>query len=203
MYYVRAGLPIQELAFLGRWKSNVVLQYAEEALQEKAILVPSFHGSEPGDSEDKMKDLPDPSQVMNMAAPATPALTAMIPRPAQNETIPGLLNSLKSPRDLWVVTKGRGWKNRPRHLVTKATWNLAMSCWTTACGWNFAVKSSDFYFVSGSVSDKLKCNKCCLLDRGATSQEGTDGRTGLQKEPAGQIGSVGEPVLPKKRRRLA
>jgi len=203
MYYVRAGLPIQELAFLGRWKSNVVLQYAEEALQEKAILVPSFHGSEPGDSEDKMKDLPDPSQVMNMAAPATPALTAMIPRPAQNETIPGLLNSLKSPRDLWVVTKGRGWKNRPRHLVTMATWNLAMSCWTTACGWNFAVKSSDFYFVSGSVSDKLKCNKCCLLDRGATSQEGTDGRTGLQKEPAGQIGSVGEPVLPKKRRRLA
>ena len=32
-----AGLPIQELAFLGRWKSNVVLTYAEEALQERVV----------------------------------------------------------------------------------------------------------------------------------------------------------------------
>ena len=29
MMYVRAGLPLQEVAFLGRWKSNVVLMYAE------------------------------------------------------------------------------------------------------------------------------------------------------------------------------
>ena len=34
MMYVRAGLPLQEIAFLGRWKSNVVLTYAEEALEE-------------------------------------------------------------------------------------------------------------------------------------------------------------------------
>ena len=33
MAYVRMGLPIQELAFLGRWKSNVVFTYAEQALQ--------------------------------------------------------------------------------------------------------------------------------------------------------------------------
>ena len=34
MAYVRVGLPIQELAFLGRWKSSVVLRYAEDALQD-------------------------------------------------------------------------------------------------------------------------------------------------------------------------
>ena len=34
MIYVRAGLPLQEVAFLGRWKSNTVLIYAEEALEE-------------------------------------------------------------------------------------------------------------------------------------------------------------------------
>ena len=33
MNYVRLGMPIQELAFLGRWKSSVVLSYAEDALQ--------------------------------------------------------------------------------------------------------------------------------------------------------------------------
>lgn len=46
MYCVRAGLPIQELAFLGRWKSNVALTYAEEALQEQAVFVPDLHGKE-------------------------------------------------------------------------------------------------------------------------------------------------------------
>ena len=35
MFYVRRGMAIQELAFLGRWRSSVVLNYAEEALQEK------------------------------------------------------------------------------------------------------------------------------------------------------------------------
>ena len=32
---VRLGLPIQELALLGRWKSSVVLTYAEDALQSE------------------------------------------------------------------------------------------------------------------------------------------------------------------------
>lgn len=27
---------------------------------------------------------------------------------------------------LWVVTKGGGWRGRPRHLVLKASWNLPM-----------------------------------------------------------------------------
>ena len=45
-----------------------------------------------------------------------------------------------------------------------------MSSWSTACGWNFAVKSSDFYFVSGKVTDKLKCSKCELLMKSPTSQ---------------------------------
>jgi len=39
MLYVRKGLPIQELAFLGRWRSSVVLAYAEEALQEKPMTL--------------------------------------------------------------------------------------------------------------------------------------------------------------------
>ena len=34
--YVRAGMRIQDLAFLGRWKSDV-LQYAEEALEEMPV----------------------------------------------------------------------------------------------------------------------------------------------------------------------
>ena len=198
------SLPIQELAFLGRWKSNVVLQYAEEALQEKAISVPGLHAQEEVRVDDVVKDQAPPQQQQQqpgVAAPSTPAFTAMIPVPAAGQPVPGLLHSLQSPRDLWMVTKARGWKGRPRHLVTKASWNLAMSSWTTACGWNFALKSSDFYFVSGAATDKLKCTKCCALETCATSHKGVDGRTGFEIEPLSQNGSSGEPDKPRKKRR--
>jgi len=150
MYYVRAGLPIQELAFLGRWKSNMVLQNAEEALQEKAIMVRSLQGQDNIRMDNVRRDQQPSEQVSVRVAPSTPAFTAMVPSPAAKETVPGLFYSLQSPRDLGVVTKGRGWKGRPRHLVTKASWNLAMSSWTTACGGNFAVKSADFFCIGGS-----------------------------------------------------
>ena len=61
MYYVRAGLPLQELAFLGRWKSNVVLSCAEEALQEKAVRVPRSMEEEEGLADHVLKELPTAS----------------------------------------------------------------------------------------------------------------------------------------------
>jgi hypothetical protein len=136
MYYVRAGLPIQELAFLCRWKSNVVLSYAEEALQERAVFVPDLHGtqesSQTGAPMTPSNVTKDPTE--SLRAPSTPAWTVMKMGEDQVEPNMGLAQSLKSPRDLWVVTKGRGWRGRPRHLVLKASWNLPMSEWTTACG---------------------------------------------------------------------
>ena len=37
MFYVRQGMTIQDLAYLGRWKSNAVLRYAEEALETQPV----------------------------------------------------------------------------------------------------------------------------------------------------------------------
>ena len=179
MYYVRAGLPIQELAFLGRWKSNIVLSYAEEALQERAMFVPDFHGENITASGSSPQP-PDPPKGVDSEAPrapSTPAWTVMRMGEDQIEPCLGLAQSLKSPRDLWAVTKGRGWRGRPRHLVLKASWNLPMSEWTTACGWNFAQRSSDYYFVFGAVTDKLKCTKCDGLKKSATSHMGQEMRS--------------------------
>ena len=135
-------------------------------------------------------------------APSTPALTAMKVEQAPPEVLPPLSQALQSPRDLWVVTKGRGWRGRPRHLVTKASWNLLMSSWTISCGWNFAQKSTDFYFVSGSVSDKLKCSKCDTLRSCATSQKGQGLRTGFEDDAlAGTSTSV--PANARRKRRHA
>eukprot|EP00435_Cladocopium_sp_Y103_P070826 s648_g36.t1 len=141
MYYVRQGLPIQELAFLGRWKSSVVLVYAEEALQEKPMTLPGTLEEKP--VEDKNK-----TQKASSKADGGP-------RQGQKTTL-ALQQAFGKPKDLWVVTKGRGWKGRPRHLVTKATWNLPVKEWSTACGWSFAANSSEFYFLTGAQVDKMK-----------------------------------------------
>eukprot|EP00435_Cladocopium_sp_Y103_P051317 s861_g15.t2 len=145
MYYVRNGLAIQELAFLGRWKSSVVLSYAEEALQETPMGI-----------------------ARSTAAGATDKVTAVV----KGEGVPSsrkvskanqpdsLEKAFDKPRDLWVVTKGKGWRSRPRHLVTKASWNLPIKEWSTACGWLFAQQSAEFYFVHGREVDKEKCSKC-------------------------------------------
>jgi hypothetical protein len=92
---VRKGLPIQELAFLGRWKSSVVLAYAEEARQEKP-----------------------------MGLPATPMTLARVDKskkdavgedktrisPKDGGALRSMEMAFAKPKDSRVVTKGRGWK---------------------------------------------------------------------------------------------
>ena len=93
----------------------------------------------------------------------------MAPTPRLNENVEmeSLTQAFGKPKDLWVVTTGRGWKNRPRHLVTRAFWNLPIKQWSTACGWNFACSSTEFYFVCGRQVDKEKCTKCVNYEKGA------------------------------------
>lgn len=151
MFYMRQGLPIQELAFLGRWKSSVVLQYTGEALQEKAveILQPTGH-----------------SNVSIRTTNVSAETESFLPKENKFQASPETINerdishTFDKPKDLWAVTKGRGWKNRPKHRVTKAAWTLPIKSSTTACGWQFANHSSEFYFLTCSQVDKAKCSKC-------------------------------------------
>jgi hypothetical protein len=37
MYYTRKGMDVQDISFLGRWRSSAVFRYMEEALQERPM----------------------------------------------------------------------------------------------------------------------------------------------------------------------
>ena len=161
MFYVRRGLPIQELAFLGRWRSSVVLTYAEEALQEKPVTLPAPHLPL---EDTKAKDKP---MVQDESGQKSPKMEESAPPHAELS----LERAFDKPKNLWVVTKGKGWKNRPKHLVTKATWQLPIREWSTACGWAFAVNSSEFCFLTGTMVDEPKCQKCEAYLKGATVSE--------------------------------
>ena len=187
MYYVRNNLPIQELAFLGRWRSNIVLQYAEEALQEKPVVL------KPSKVETKVLG----SEVME-DHPQDHCAIADIPK---EQSMPSIAEAFSSPKDLWVVTKGRGSKMRPAHRVTKACWSLPIKEWSTACGWLFAEKSAEASFLHKLKPDQLMCSKCCA-GSDATSQRGsvmTSDPGQLQDATKAQPGKTDQKITTRKR----
>lgn len=157
MYYVRSGLPIQELAFLGRWKSSVVLCRGSTA--RKANVHPIL-----GDFKNRGGQVEEEKGHGHGSA-------SFVQGNEHKEAIRGVDTAFSKPKDLWVVTKGKGWKQRPRHLVTKAAWSLPVKERSTACGWLFAANATEFYFLSSNQVDKLKCTKCQAYIDCATKSE--------------------------------
>ena len=187
MHYVRAGLPIQELAFLGRWRSNVVLTYAEEALQETAVsFVDKSKTASPKDLTLQRSEIPSlVEDIMDKVKTEIEILRPKENQAAQQHEDLDISACFERPRFLWVRTKGRGLKHRPCHLVTKASWTLNVSNWSTACGWFFAEKPRDFNFVPVKPKDAEICSKCELLEKSATMSGREKGA--LTKECKSQI----------------
>ena len=181
MFYVRLGLQLQELAFLGRWKSNIVLIYAEEALEDKPVKIGEAKQNQATPAIKLLRETEsslDPASMEKViektAASIQDKLKTELAQIAQaqkvvTESTRPLVASFCDNKTLWVQTKGRGGKQRPIHMVFKATWNLPVSKWVTACGWNFADRSHDFSFVPNVLKDMIKCNKCLQNEKGATT----------------------------------
>ena len=59
---------------------------------------------------------------------------------------------------MWAISKtGR---SRTRHLVTQASWGLALDEWSTACGWHFAKYHVKVELTRTKVVGPKECQKC-------------------------------------------
>ena len=146
MAYTRRGMTIQDLSYLGRWKSGVVLQYAEEALES----VPA-NSNVATSSSHKKKPKVEP---------------VLVPEKENLEVdVPQVKPLVSGPKHdyLWVRSAERGCT--AVHLVDNAAWERPMDSWSTACGWHFARKSSRFSFVPSPSLANTKCKKCLTLKR--------------------------------------
>ena len=164
MHYVRNGMNISELAYLGRWKSSVVLTYAEEALEEVAA-----NRDQAGrQNHQRPQELGVGSEDLDSnhaAASSTEEAKQRPSSPGQPEEHPWA-EMVTPPSFLWVVTKGKGSGSRPVHLVTRASWAIPLARWSTACGWSFAEKSAEFHFIPKPTLAHSKCRKCLNLKNG-------------------------------------
>eukprot|EP00435_Cladocopium_sp_Y103_P023223 s1108_g5.t1 len=165
MEHVRRGLQIQELAFLGRWRSAVVLSYANDALQEvpanrgggnMTCLAASTGGGVPWTPK------PQPFTPFT-PAPGTPAkVDSKVVHHAQDEEEVTSLTELVKPRTqkLWVASADGRRGKKTWHQVTNAGWQIPMASWHTACGWNFTRNPEKVLLSASLLFNQAQCRKC-------------------------------------------
>ena len=161
MNYVRLGMPIQELAFLGRWKSTVVLTYAEDALQSEPANRNLVAG---GLKNNKKKEkAADPSDNLPLVVD-TPKDTC--------EKKPGVeLVVTQLPKRLWVASTAYHSRERVWHEVEGASWDVPIETWSSICGWPFSRHSSKVALQSQLTWNQRKCKKCLKKTRGEAREE--------------------------------
>eukprot|EP00438_Fugacium_kawagutii_P024314 Skav231059 [mRNA] locus=scaffold768:41744:47030:+ [translate_table: standard] len=162
MAYVRRGLSIQELAFLGRWKSTVVLTYAEEALQ----TVPANRRMAPLAAEGAKENDGGPKRDRRRAGAAPQPSSMGLPSLSScsgSSVVQNNTGGLRS-KQLWVKSVAGG-KPQPLHLVANASWQMAICEWSTSCGWSFARRSAKVVLVTNPSLGAVKCQKCLELEK--------------------------------------
>ena len=161
MEHVRRGLQLQELAFLGRWKSAVVLTYANDALQE----VPT---NRPGPCETPgTSGTSTPSPWTAHRAPGTPmwGMHSAPKTPCYPAHVEGEVEKEQTDEDipdqmLWVSSSEKRQGRRTWHRVTNAGWQISMAKWNTACGWNFTRNPEKVLMSVTLQFNQTRCRKC-------------------------------------------
>ena len=159
MMYARGGMSVQEIAYLGRWKSSAVFRYIEQALQDVPLNITGRfdHGTVQGDprkSENEGKD----AKARSVSKSVADKMENLAGRVKALEDAPQQVTEQKQPKQLWAISNVRG--QRRAHVVAQASWNLPLESWATSCGWRFAKKNVKVN-LTREIGDGLKvCEKC-------------------------------------------
>ena len=154
LQYIRRGWQVPQVAYLGRWKSNIILQYAEEALETMPVMA-KFN---------KPKAIGNVQNEHNK--PSTKGRTSEYERKLKLEidhlkkAQEKLDESISRWEDISVKNQGL----LPPTVITKGCVHASrripvaspVSTWHTRCGWPYGSSSFSFGLDSSAVS----CLKC-------------------------------------------
>eukprot|EP00439_Symbiodinium_sp_Y106_P022599 s5809_g2.t2 len=160
--YVRWGLSIPEITYLGRWHSDLVFKYAEEAWEDKAWLAP---GQIKRRLPKKAIGKSPVQDEMPIEVPEGPN-----PNPAHEERRGPVCAQLEVlvDRPKWVQTFGR---SKVIHLMDPSP-AVSSAQWKTKCGWPFA-RTAHFNLFSTPPPNLTRCMKCRLHWKGIAASHGT------------------------------
>ena len=162
--YMRSGWAVGQVAHLGRWKSNAILSYAEEALERlpanMSTWVNSLNNAGAQVVEEKRLNLEElEGWKNNLRKEINEFKKAALSK--DKEKVEALETWIKLCKDnpTSLPSRVQSWPSKVIH------WNLAKAAasppvsWRTACGWAFY--GSNFVFTGAEV--EVTCQKCKTL----------------------------------------
>ena len=174
MRYARLGWNIQDIAFLGRWKSSAVFRYIEQALQDVPANLRAF--TTPRGSEGSSEMVQVKEKVIKIKEETDNGLKDRVKHAeAKFQQLDGRLAVLEEAKEqgpkmldyqhgtLWALSKGR--TGRLLHVVKQASWNLPLQDWSTSCGWKFARRNVKVELTRNPDEATRRCGKCEELEK--------------------------------------
>ena len=177
LQYIRKGWSVAQVAFLGRWKSNVILEYAQEALQTMAVNVGDKFGQ--GETEDKIRKESEEFKILQTSVPECSELKIGVMNDLKKEI--ALLKSNRR-KDRLVLRRSvndleKKMKENQKYLppvvisqrLQVAHYNsrtLIVSSaplWRTLCGWQYYHSN---YVFADDMGTMASCQKCLALAQG-------------------------------------
>ena len=177
LQYIRRGWHVPQVAYLGRWKSNVILQYAEEALETMPVMARSRRntGTPPPKTEIITKTAEEPgTKVLEKVKETGAKLKKEI------EQLRAMQDKLDESIDKWEEISIRHQGLLPPVVISKAGLvhenrrqpvASPVTAWHTRCGWPYG--SSNFCF--GQDITTVTCLKCKTLALGIEEKSGKGG----------------------------
>lgn len=179
--YIRLGWTIPQVSYLGRWRSGVVYDYAQEALQEKAVNVMDPVAMGNNNIKEKIVERKTESPTAKLMEEHRRELMAKLQLEVEEykrdskKALKALEKEVKDLSENYgfpegeppnVMTIHSKVVHRNRTPVT----NTPPGLWRTDCGWYF--RDGGFCFVQASMG--VTCAKCLAVED-ARTQRGVSG----------------------------
>ena len=174
LQYIRSGWSVSQVAFLGRWKSNVILEYAKEALQsiplnaDKKLFgsVEGFQAPQEVQDTDLRPPVQHQSNIELIGKLRAEIDSFKDGSKAKSHELDKKVQALEAKFDgytkflPWLVKSTR---TQVIHRNNKIFLCSPSFMWKTACGWGYY--NSDYEFSNEEVT-KVTCQKCLASAHG-------------------------------------
>ena len=160
MMYARQGLPLFDIAFLGRWKSSAVMRYMTEALEQLPV-----NTRQQGASHSELKNQDAELTVHEQQAKEIKFVEVAQAEKKRKVEITSGAEVVKpvEKQKLWAISRSR--QGRVRHWVASASWSMPLEDWSTACGWHFARHNVKVELTKFKVKGPRECLKCKAIEK--------------------------------------
>ena len=179
LQYIRKGWAVSQVGYLGRWKSNIILEYAQEALESMAVNVGVAFGhsdylKDPSTVEKEITSLSnrqttptgdrnDEGHEDKRVVVSRLAAELRLFKSESKDAVKGLGEAIKEleaklgNNTKYLPPLVRSGRHQVFHRNTRTLVYAHSAMWRTMCGWNYY--GSTYEFVEGDAT-MVTCNKC-------------------------------------------